>query len=58
MSEQDCGTLETIVVPLSAGHTLEIDVYGMPTGTQGPTPQRIVVLCHPWSWLGGCKDDP
>ncbi|KAH7342033.1 Alpha/Beta hydrolase protein [Rhizoctonia solani] len=47
---------ETVIVPLSAGHSLEVDVYTTSTRTLGP--QRIAVLCHPWSWLGGCKDDP
>ncbi|KAJ1307268.1 hypothetical protein OPQ81_001380 [Rhizoctonia solani] len=47
---------ETIIAPLSAGHSLEVDVYTAPMVTPGA--QRVAVLCHPWSWLGGCKDDP
>ncbi|CAE6459272.1 unnamed protein product [Rhizoctonia solani] len=47
---------ETVVVPLSAGHSLEVDVYTELADTPGA--QKVAVLCHPWSWLGGCKDDP
>ncbi|CAE6427438.1 unnamed protein product [Rhizoctonia solani] len=49
---------ETIAVPLAGGHTLEVDIYAAPTDTHDLGAQKIAVLCHPWSWLGGCKDDP
>ncbi|QRW17685.1 alpha/beta hydrolase family protein [Rhizoctonia solani] len=49
---------ETTIVPLSAGHTLEVDIYTALADTINLGAQKIAVLCHPWSWLGGCKDDP
>jgi hypothetical protein len=49
---------ETTIVPLSAGHSLEVDIYHVPTSTLDLGAQKIAILCHPWSWLGGCKDDP
>ncbi|CAE6413710.1 unnamed protein product [Rhizoctonia solani] len=45
---------ETVITPL-AGHSLEVDVYTTLADTLGA--QKVAVLCHPWSWLGGCKDD-
>ncbi|KAF8606413.1 alpha/beta-hydrolase [Ceratobasidium sp. AG-I] len=49
----------TEIVPLSAGHSLEVDIYTpQAVGEDESAPQKIAVLCHPWSWLGGCKDDP
>ncbi|QRV89564.1 alpha/beta hydrolase family protein [Ceratobasidium sp. AG-Ba] len=49
----------TELVPLHAGHTLELDIYSPPQDNTDARPaQKIAVLCHPWSWLGGCKDDP
>ncbi|CAE6514832.1 unnamed protein product, partial [Rhizoctonia solani] len=47
---------ETVIAPLPAGHSLEVDVYTALANTPGA--QKVAVLCHPWSWLGGCKDDP
>ncbi|KAG9076685.1 hypothetical protein FS749_011502 [Ceratobasidium sp. UAMH 11750] len=49
----------TEFVPLPAGHTLEVDVYTpQQTDADADTAQKVAVLCHPWSWLGGCKEDP
>ncbi|QRW03773.1 hypothetical protein RhiLY_02772 [Ceratobasidium sp. AG-Ba] len=49
----------TELVPLPAGHALELDIYSPPQDNTDARPaQKIAVLCHPWSWLGGCKDDP
>ncbi|KAG8748103.1 hypothetical protein FRC10_008836 [Ceratobasidium sp. 414] len=49
----------TELVQLTAGHALEVDVYTPPqTDADASTAQKIAFLCHPWSWLGGCKEDP
>ncbi|KAG8716625.1 hypothetical protein FRC08_009121 [Ceratobasidium sp. 394] len=49
----------TEFVPLPAGHTLEVDVYTpQQTDADARTAQKVAVLCHPWSWLGGRKEDP
>ncbi|KAG9082678.1 hypothetical protein FRC07_014136, partial [Ceratobasidium sp. 392] len=47
------------LIPLAAGHALEVDVYTpQQTVADAGSVQKIAVLCHPWSWLGGCKEDP
>ncbi|KAG9099610.1 hypothetical protein FRC06_005099 [Ceratobasidium sp. 370] len=50
---------DTELVSLPAGHALEVDVYTpQRTDADARTAQKVAVLCHPWSWLGGCKEDP
>ncbi|KDQ56986.1 hypothetical protein JAAARDRAFT_131498 [Jaapia argillacea MUCL 33604] len=45
------------LIPLSSGVLLEADLSVPPTN-QDEEGNRLAVCLHPWSWLGGSKDDP
>ncbi len=48
--------LQQMIVPLSTGVSLEVDLISSPGS--GNREQKLAVCLHPWSWLGGQKDDP
>ncbi|KAG8808539.1 hypothetical protein FRB91_004909 [Serendipita sp. 411] len=43
---------------LPTGVTIEADLISPLPSASSVTPYRLAVLCHPWSWLGGRKEDP
>lgn len=50
--------LEHIIVPLPTGVSLEVDlIKPIPSVSLGAN-RKLAVCLHPWSWLGGRKDDP
>lgn len=57
MSQSATGhDLQQMVIPLPTGVSLEVDfIRPLHAGEGG---QRLAVSLHPWSWLGGQKDDP
>ncbi|KAI6037677.1 Alpha/Beta hydrolase protein [Pisolithus marmoratus] len=48
-------TTKRELLPLTTGVTLETAVVYPPPGSHST---RAVFCLHPWSWLGGCMDDP
>ena len=46
-------------ITLPSGISLEVSIaqpsYDEPT--DGPTESKLAICLHPWSWLGGQKDD-
>lgn len=48
-------TTKRELLPLTTGATLETAVVNPPPGSHLTT---AVFCLHPWSWLGGCMDDP
>ena len=47
---------EAFEIVLPTGVTLRANL-DKPSGT-GAGPNKLAVCLHPWSWLGGRKDDP
>ncbi|KAG6832792.1 hypothetical protein H0H92_009410 [Tricholoma furcatifolium] len=45
----------TQLVKLSSGVALEVDLDAPPTAGEV---NKLAICLHPWSWLGGRKDDP
>ncbi|GLB40229.1 hypothetical protein LshimejAT787_0801000 [Lyophyllum shimeji] len=45
----------TQVIKLPSGVALEVDLTAPPSPTERP---KLAICLHPWSWLGGQKDDP
>ncbi|KAI6147031.1 Alpha/Beta hydrolase protein [Pisolithus thermaeus] len=48
-------TAKRELLPLSTGVSLETAIVYPPPRSH---PTKIVFCLHPWSWLGGCMDDP
>jgi len=46
-----------MLIQLSTGVSLEASLEA-PTGSHGAQENKLAVLLHPWSWLGGCMKDP
>jgi len=48
--------LEKHIVPLPTGVSLEVDLIKSNSFTDQI--HKLAICLHPWSWLGGQKDDP
>jgi hypothetical protein len=58
MSQNDVDyELEQSIVPLSTSVSLEVDLI-KPTLSRTNDNRKLAICLHPWSWLGGRKDDP
>ena len=44
-------------IPVSENIALE-GILKVPDPLQTLPINKLVIMCHPWSWLGGCMDDP
>jgi alpha/beta superfamily hydrolase len=46
-----------MLISLPHGVSLEADLE-VPTGSQSTQENKLAILLHPWSWLGGRMNDP
>ncbi|KAJ3551301.1 hypothetical protein NP233_g13105 [Leucocoprinus birnbaumii] len=50
--------LEQITVPIPTGVSLQVDLIKPFPPVSSGGGRKLAVCLHPWSWLGGRKDDP
>jgi len=58
MAEQaEVAEYEDLTIELDSGLRLEANFW-VPSINLGNQGNKIAICLHPWSWLGGRKDDP
>jgi hypothetical protein len=48
---------EALIIELESGLRLEADLW-VPRNVPKIQGNKLAVCLHPWSWIGGRKDDP
>jgi len=49
---------EELVIDLPSGINLEADLWRPQVPTSDQEGNKFAICLHPWSWLGGRKEDP